>query len=159
MRGTRPLLSALNLIFGLVSVNAHAATMQIVDLEDVDFGQVQTTATKLEQRLRFCVVSDPAGPYQISAYGSGPGGAFVLSVPGLATTIGFDAYISKQRGRPGDPLVPGVPVTGLSAKPRLRNGRCHPPYVNLLIDINENDLSAAPGGRYAAILQITVAPE
>lgn len=136
-----------------------AASLQITDLEDIDFGSVVPDARNVRQRIRFCVISIPAGPFQITAYGSTSSGDFVLSHQGLDHTIDYDVYVQRVFGLFRQQLHPGVPVTLRYARPPLRNGLCAPPYVNLLIDVDESTLNSAVGGGYFAILQLTVAPE
>ncbi|NKB99881.1 MAG: hypothetical protein GKR90_15475 [Pseudomonadales bacterium] len=137
----------------------YAASLQITELEDVNFGNVVPDARNVRAQIRFCVVSDPAGPFQITAIGSGAGGRFEMNHPALPNVIDYDVYIQRIFGLFRRQLQPGIPNTVFYARPRLRNGRCAPPYIGLLVDINEDALSSAPGGDYASILQLTVAPE
>ena len=83
----------------LVWASAEAAQMRISNLEDVDFGQVTGAANRIQQHLRICVSSSPAGPYQLVATGEGGGGAFTLSNGG-AGVLEY-AVSASARGRGG----------------------------------------------------------
>lgn len=135
------------------------AQLQITELEDIDFGSVVPGARNVRAQIRFCVVSIPAGPFQIIGMGSGSGGAFEMTHPVLDNTIAYDVFVQRSFGLFRRQLQPGVPNIVLFARPPRANGRCSPPYLRLLIDIDETTLRNAPGGEYRSILQLTVAPE
>ena len=137
----------------------HAAQLQITELEDIDLGEVVPGAQNVRAQIRFCVVSDPTGPFQITAYGSGSGGTFEMTHPSSDHTIDYDVFIQRSFGLFRRQLQPGIPNTVLFARPADASGRCRPPYLRLLIDVDENTLQRAPGGGYQSILQLTVGPE
>ena len=145
-------------LFTLSSV-AQAAQLQITQLEDIDLGAVAPDAQNVRAQIRFCVISDPTGPFQITAYGSGSGGAFEMNHPSSDHTIAYDVYVQRSFGLFGRQLQPGVPNTVRFARSPGPDGQCRPPYFQLLIDVNENTLQSAPGGSYQSILQLTVGPE
>jgi len=132
----------------------HAAELTITQLEDVDLGEVAPTVRRIQQRTRFCVSSDPAGPFQLTALGSGAAGAFVLSSgAGVASEIDYEVYAS------GRALVPGVARSGFMARPPRPNGDCRPPLTMMTIVIDPSSVQSAPGGQYSGTLQLTVGPE
>ena len=147
----------------LVSIpipGARAATLIITDIEDIDLGEVLPTANGVREQMRFCVNATPAGPYQLTGVGSGPGGAFTLSNgSGPHGQIGYAVYVSDRGNQLRDQMTPNVPVGGLSARSPQANGNCMPPPVFLNVIIDSNDLARAPGGEYQGLLQLTVAPE
>ena len=149
-------------ILSLLSLSAAsgAATLRITEFEDINFGQLPPSTDRARERVRLCVNMDPAGPYQLTGFGSGTGGAFAL-VDGSGThAIGFDVRVNAPgaRGRPRD-LAPGVPLTGLTARPPRPNGNCGPSRLQVRVRLNTDDLRGVPGGAYSGVLELTVAPE
>lgn len=136
-----------------------AATIIITDLEDVEFGELPPTAVRVQQRISFCVNSDPAGPFRVTALGSGPSVTDFAISNEAGEVIPYSVYVARQRNRLGRALQPGVPSDPLQARRLGRDGRCRPPRVWLTVLIEDTDIQGAPGGRYAGTLQITVAPE
>jgi hypothetical protein len=133
---------------------SNAATLSIVELEDVDFGTVPRNAGAISGDFRFCVSMDPKGPFQIIGVGDGTGGAFaLLDTSGGSFEIGYAVVVR------GHELGPGVPFTGLRAAPPGAGGECRPPRYRLTVTVDAADLSSAPAGRYRGRLQLTVAPE
>lgn len=140
----------------LCAPDSFAATIIVEELKDIDFGEVSPTTGSQRKRIRVCVTSDPAGPFQITGLGSGNNGNFELS-SGLPEGIAFNVRVLQVRGQPKN-LRPGVPVSGLQARERSADGRCLGP-VMIVTEIDSADLEAAPGGSYSGLLILTVAPE
>lgn len=164
MLGVKLIRRFLNLItltcFSTLSASSlSAATLQISELEDVEFGEVSTSATRVWQRMRFCVSMTPAGSYQLTAYGTSSVNSFALQdLDGVAAPIRFE--LSVGAGRRGQLMSPGIPVRNLRAGRPRRDGSCRGVgQVRLQVRINEQDLAAAAVGRYQGQLQLTVAPE
>jgi hypothetical protein len=138
----------------VIAATSNAATLSIVELEDVDFGTVPRSAGAITHSFRFCVSMDPRGPFQITGIGDGVGGAFaLLNTGGGSFEIGYEVVVR------GHSLIPGVPYAGIRAGPPGPGGECRPPRYRLTVTIDAADLSSAPAGRYRGLLQLTVAPE
>jgi hypothetical protein len=136
------------------AATSNAATLSIVELEDVDFGIVPRSAGAITQSFRFCVSIDPRGPFQITGTGDGSGGAFtLLNTGGGGFEIGYEVVII------GQVLIPGVPFTGIRAGPPGPGGECRPPRYRLTVTLDATDLASAMPGHYRGRLQLTVAPE
>lgn len=136
----------------------QAATIIITDLEDVDFGELPATASQVTERIRICVNSNPAGPYQLTGLGFTGSGAFELSND-AQQTIPYSVYAGRQRNQLGDPLLAGVPRSGFTARQPRGNNDCTPPWLWITIVVSESALEQAASGRYRGTLQLTVAPE
>ena len=144
----------------LFPVPSYAATLAITELEDIDFGDVPPTADLVRQRIRACVNMTPAGPYTITGFGAGAGGAFQLHQPGTpSANLEFSVYVGNRGRRARQQLAPGVPSDSLMARLPRPNGRCRPPFLNIAVLIDATDLRTAPGGTYQGRLELTVAPE
>ena len=142
----------------LVAAPLRGAELRISNLEDVDFGVVAGSANRIQQHIRICVSSAPAGPYQLTALGNAAGGDFKLTSGGAAE-LDY-AVLASPRGRGNAlPMTPGVPMTGFMAKEPRGNGACQPPFSFVIIEIDPVDVQGAPGGQYRATLQLIVAPE
>jgi len=139
---------------------ALAATLQITELHDINLGEVPVGTDRLRQRMRFCVSMAPAGPFQITAFGTQHAGQFVLTNGlGVEQGIGFELFVSRRARARGRPLIPGVPMSGLNARAPRRDGSCRPPLVQMRLVVDRQDLRTAASGRYSAQIQLTVAPE
>lgn len=155
------ILTSTLLVSGLLGMQPlHAAELKITQLEDIDLGEVAPTVSRIQQRTRFCVSSDPAAPFQLTALGIGTAGAFVLtSGGGFAPEIEYDVYASGRGASRGRALVPGVARSGFMARPPRANGDCRPPFTMMTIVIDPSSVQSAPGGQYRGTLQLTVGPE
>lgn len=150
----RYLLACCSLLAGM----AHPAEILITDMQDIRFGVVPPTIGGLRATATFCVAIEPRGTYYVTGYGDGPAAAFNLQTPG-GRQLPYLVLLS-DRGRPrGEPLTPGVRVTGLRAKTPRRDGRCRQPPAQLAVEIDAATLSAAAPGDYRGTLRLTVAPE
>ena len=137
-----------------LAITSNAATLSIVELEDVDFGSVPPSAGAVNQSIRFCVSMDPRGPIQLTGIGAGSGGAFALLDTGSGNfEIGYEVVVR------GHNLIPGVPFTGIRAGPPGQGGECRPPRYRLTVTVDAADLASAPAGQYRGRLQLMVAPE
>lgn len=144
----------------MLPFNLPAATLSITELEDIDFGDVPPTADLARQRIRVCVNMTPAGPYNLTGIGAGAGGAFQLNQPGNpSANLDYTVFVGTRGRRARQELEPGVPSDSLMARQPRPNGSCRPPYLNVVVLIDANDLRTAPGGAYQGRLEPTVAPE
>lgn len=137
--------------------SGFTATIIITDLEDVTFGDLPPTIQGVRQRMSFCVNSDPAGPFRLTAIGVENGRFEVFN--GAQEAIPYQIYISRRRARLGREMFAGVTLNNLQARRLRSNGRCRPPRIWLSVLLDETALSRAPAGNYTGTLQITVAPE
>jgi hypothetical protein len=152
------LILAIPALAAMCAARAQGAELRISNLEDVDFGVVAGTANRIQQHVRICVSSTPAGPYQLTALGATAAGDFKLSSGGTAE-LDYSVLASPRgRGR-SQPMSPGVPMGGFMAKEPRANGACQPPFSFVIIEIDPTDVQSAPGGQYNATLQLIVAPE
>jgi hypothetical protein len=142
----------------LSAARAQGAELRISNLEDVDFGSVASTANRIQQHVRICVSSAPAGPYQLTALGTAAGGDFKLTSGGVAE-LDYSVLASPRGRGKAQPMSPGVPMGGFMAKEPKGNGSCQPPFSFVIIEIDPADVQSAPGGQYTATLQLIVAPE
>lgn len=139
----------------LISTPSHAQQLRIFSLQDVAFGDVPTGANNASQSMQFCVGMSPPGPIRMTAFGTSHNGRFALSSSNHH--IVFDLKVRNNRFRSRD-LLPGVEITGITARPLRRNNRCRRP-LSIELDVDLATLRGAPPGNYRGLIQLTVAPE
>jgi len=142
----------------LLSAFAHA-DIRIYGLEDFNLGRWVIGAGSIRANANLCVAVRPRGPYQVTAYGQGPGNAFVLTNAGnnLPYRIFFN---DRPRPNGAEELNAGQALGGM----RGRRGRgirrqCNRPTANISILISESDLAQTSAGRYSGTIVIIVGPE
>ncbi len=103
-----------------------------------------------------CVYRNGTGNYNLSATGSGTGGAFELTDG--TNTVPFS--VSFNDGNGAQALTTGVQLTGLSGAD-IMSPSCANTGDNGTIEvtITAADLSAVPGATYSGALTLLVAPE
>lgn len=96
--------------------SAGAATVQISQLQDVTFTNLDPTVNA-SRNQSICVFSSTLlGGYSVTARGSGAGSAFTLSAGGSVNPLPYQVQWSASAGaNAGTALSPGVPLTGQSA--------------------------------------------
>lgn len=152
----------------LAVLNAEPAsagdTVRISGLSDVTFGSISNFAGDSVQSQSLCLYSKspPANNYRITASGSGPGGAFVLSSG--SATLPFEVQWSDSAGQTtGSQLLPNQPLTaqhsptGAGSADDCSSGPGT--TASLVIILRSASLSAAASGSYNGTLSLLVAPE
>lgn len=142
-----------------IAAPLHAADIQIVDLNDIDFGAVPPTVGDLTAATEFCVPMDPRGSYSLVGRGSGPAGSFALTERGTgAHHIQYSVQVADRGRRFDDVLQSGIPLNNQRASRLNNNGSCQPPS-RLRILISSEQLQSAAPGRYEGTISLLVAPE
>ena len=162
-------LSAIRVVaFAFAILNAGPAsagdTVRISGLSDVAFGSISNFTGDSVQSQSLCLYSKspPANNYRITASGSGPGGAFLLSSG--SATLPFEVQWSDLAGQTaGSQLLPNRPLTaqhspvGAGAADDCSSGPGT--TASLVIILRSGSLSAASSGSYSGTLSLLVAPE
>lgn len=143
---------------------AAGDTVRISGLSDVAFGSISNFSGDSVQSQSLCLYSKspPADHYRITAAGSGPGGAFLLSSG--SATLPFDVQWSDSAGQSsGSQLLPNQPLTGQqsSAGAGSADDCSSGPgtTASLIIILRSASLSTAASGSYSGTLSLLVAPE
>ena len=144
----------------LFCVSATAsAVIRIYGLEDFNLGRWVIGAGSIRANSTLCVAVRPRGPYQITAYGQGPGNSFVLTDAGVNLPFRI-FYNDRRRPNGAQELTAGQALGGLRARRGSGIRRpCARPNANITIQISESDLSRLPAGRYSGNLVLVVGPE
>ena len=146
----------------LVGQPAEAASnkVRITSLSDVAFGTIANLAVDGVRSQDLCLFADTVtNGYNITATGTGPGGAFQLSA-GLAS-MAYEVQWSSTSGQSaGTQLSPNVPLTGQASTATHQvcaNGPAT--SASLIIVLRASALSSARAGAYSGNLTLVVGAE
>lgn len=146
----------------LIASPALAASnkVRITDLSDVNFGIVANLAVDAIRNQSVCLYADTStNGYNITASGTGPGGAFELSSG--PRTMSYEVQWSSSSGQgSGTQLASNVPLTGQvsgAIHQTCNNGPAT--SASLIILLRSTDLSSATAGAYYGTLTLVVGPE
>lgn len=134
---------------GTITITANIDQLvRISRLDDLDMGSL--SPTNLSATENFCVYSNSSPNYQITATGSGTGGAFAVSdgsleLPYLLTINGNSA-------------ASGSPLSGAGAN-QFSTVCGATDNATLTVLFNSTEIAAANTGTYNGVLTLTVAPE
>jgi hypothetical protein len=139
---------------------AQEKFVKIGNLTDFTFGTVTNLSADRSLASSICVYSAKATPgYNITASGSGAGGAFTLAGGGgtLAYEVQWNALPNMATGTT---LQPNVPLTGLVTSSLQANCNSGPPSsASLIVMLRATALQAAPSGSFSGILTIIIGSE
>ena len=157
----RPLAACLT--FGALLLMPPAASSQqvrITKLNNVNFGSISNLGVDATKSDVVCVYSSAATKgYNISATGSGSGGAFTLAAG--APTLAYEVQWNDTSGQSnGTALAPGVPLGGLTTTATVQTCGSGPSTTaSLIVILRTASLASAIAGAYSGSLTVVVAPE
>ncbi len=135
---------------------AWATKIRITGIDDINLGGWSGSGGLAGSDL-LCVTVRPAGPYRISAYGSGSGGGLNLSSGGF--TMEYQLFFNDRPREQGRRRMDQLsPLINLQAAPSFRN--CNRgPNAYIGIEITSQVLESAAPGIYQGTLVLVVGPE
>lgn len=146
----------------LTAAPAEAASnkVRITKLTDVAFGTLANLSVDASRSQNICLFADTdSGRYNITATGTGPGGAFQLSSGGQP--LSFAVQWSSASGQSsGTQLSPNVPLTGQvsgATQQTCNNGPAT--SASLIVVLPSSALSSASAGTYSGTLTLVVGAE
>jgi hypothetical protein len=148
------------LLFMAVPAEAASNKVRITSLSDIAFGTVANLGVDAVRSENVCLYSETTtSGYNITAAGTGPGGAFQLSSPSGA--MSFDVQWNSSSGQSsGAQLTPNVPLTGqVSAATQQTCNTGPATSASLIILLRSAALSSARAGSYNGTLTLVVGPE
>ena len=150
------LLSFLSILL-ITAAQLHAQII-VSELSPFSLGRWTIGSGNIARNQDICVALLPQGPYSVTASGDTVSGEFAL-LSGF-DAIEFQLYFNDRPRLNGrQQLVPGEALTGLRGRRLKRRQPCNRLTANLSIFIPEANLTAAPSGRYASNIVLTVSPE
>lgn len=152
-------LVAMAIAFSAVSP-ASAQLVRITKLSNASFGTISSFGTDRTRNQNVCVYSSNLdGGYNVTATGSGSGGAFTLSGSGAA--LAYEVQWSDASGQSsGTSLSPGVTFPGLTSGATSTNCRTGPSTTaSLIVLIRASEASSATAASYSGTLTLMVGPE
>ena len=144
----------------LMSPEAVAQKARLGDLNDIAFGAISNLSADVAQAQSVCAFSQSAtNGYNVSATGSGPGGAFTLSAG--AAQLDYDVqWAAAPAQTSGTALAPGGVLSGLTSTASQQTCNSGPASsASLIVILRAAQLGAATAGSYTGTLSLTIAPE
>ena len=151
--------SITKIVIIIVSCSSLAsADILIGKLSDIENSVTAGRVNDLTALERFCVASNPPGPYSLLAIGTGNNGDF--SIQNGVDSIKFDVAVrDRSSSRSFREITSGVPLLGLQSRRLVNNRICTGNAVSIRVTIASTSIQQAPAGRYQGSLQLTVIPE
>jgi hypothetical protein len=152
--------SGLPLLLSASPALAAADKVRITGLTDVAFGSIANLGVDAVRNESICVYSSSAtNGYNVTATGTGPGGAFQLTSGALA--LPFEVQWSSSSGQSsGVQLSPNVPLTGLTSTATQQTCNSGPATsASLIVVLRSTALSSATAGTYNGAVTLLVGPE
>lgn len=137
-----------------------ADKVRITGLADVAFGTIGNLQVDAVRSQSLCLYSTAStNGYNVTASGTGPGGAFQLSSGGLS--LPFEVQWSSSAGQSsGTQLSPNVPLTGQVSSATQQTCNSGPASsASLIVILRSNALTSATSGTYSGTVALIVAPE
>lgn len=165
IRRSFPRSPGLGLAFGVLvaagAVPALAAPLnaRITGLSDLPFGTITNFAADSSLAENVCIYSTaPMGGYQLTATGSGTGGAFTLASGG--NTLAYEVQWNATAGKTtGTQVMAGTPLTGLNSSATQQTCNSGPASsASLIVILRSAALSSAAPGTYNGTLTLLIAP-
>ena len=145
--------------FALTSVSAQAQQVRINKLADAAFGTIANFNVDQRRSRSICVFTTPLGTrYQVTATGSGAGGAFTIASG--ASTMAYEVQWAASAGQTtGTALAAGTALTNLTTA-ATRSGCTTAPATSasLITILRSATVSAARSGNYTGTLTLLIAP-
>ena len=148
----------------LIALPAPAAAQEkfvrIGNLTDYNFGTITNLSVDRTLASSICVYSAKTTPgYNVTASGSGTGGAFTLAGGGGTLAYEVQWNVLPNMGS-GTTLRPNITLTGLLTAAVQSNCQNGPPSsASLIIVLRSAALQAAPSASFSGVLTIIVGVE
>ena len=139
--------------------NAVSNKVRITKLVDIAFGTIANLGADAVRSESVCLFADTnTRGYNVTATGTGTGGAFELSGP---RSMAFDVQWSSSSGQSsGTQLVPNVPLTGQASSATQQTCGAGPATsASLVVILRAAALSSAGAGAYSGTLTVLIGPE
>jgi hypothetical protein len=134
--------------------------VRITGLSDVAFGTIANFGVDAVRSESVCLYSNSvANGYNVTAIGTGPGGAFQASSGTLA--LPFEVQWSSSAGQSsGAGLSPNIPPTGQISTATQQTCNSGPATsASLIVILRSTALSSATAGTYNGSVTLLIGPE
>ena len=158
--GLLVLLGLLAAILGSAPAYAQSNNVRITKLSDVVFGSIANLGVDAISSQSICVYAhSTSNGYQVTASGSGAGGAFVLTSG--ASALAYDVLWNQSAGQSsGSQLGPNITLTGQTSAATQQTCNTGPATTaSLILVLRASALSSARAGSYSGTLTLLVGPE
>ena len=144
----------------LVATPAEAQQVRITRLSNANFGTITNLASDTQRNQSVCIYSSVADKgYNVTASGSGSGGAFTLSSG--SATMAYEVQWNDVTGQTsGTDLSPGIKLSGLTTTATSQNCGSGPSRTaSLIVLLRAATLGSATAGTYSGTLTLLIEPE
>jgi hypothetical protein len=151
---------ALASLLATTPAGAASNKVRVTNLSDVVFGTIANLSIDATRSQNVCLYADTASSgYNVTATGTGPGGAFQLSSG--PSVLSYEVQWSSSSGRDsGVQLTPNTPLTGQASSAAHQTCNNGPATsASLLIMLRSTALSSATAGSYTGTLTLIVGAE
>ncbi len=150
-------ISILFVLLNIVFASSNADIL-VRKLNDIRITATPGRVNDISVIERFCVASNPQGPYSLVAIGSGDNGEFTIQngISDVPYELSVQDRLSSRTFRP---LTARIPLPGLQSRRLVNNRRCRGNPARLQLIIRHTLLEQATAGNYQGSLQLTVIPE
>ena len=151
---------AIALVLTAAPASAVSNKVRITKLSDVAFGTLANLSVDAVSSESVCVYANTTtSGYNVTASGTGPGGAFQLSSG--SRSMAYAVQWSSSAGQSsGVQLTPNVPLTGqISSATQQTCGNGPATSASLIVVLRTAALSSATAGAYSGTLTLLVGPE
>jgi hypothetical protein len=151
---------ALATLLAATPADAASNKVRVTNLSDVAFGTVANLNIDSTRSQNLCLYADTASSgYNVTATGTGPGGAFELSSG--PSVLAYEVQWSGSSGAAsGLQLTPNSPLTGQASSATHQTCNNGPATsASLLIVLRSAALSGATAGSYTGTLTLIVGAE
>jgi hypothetical protein len=154
------LAGALACLAAASAAEAASNKVRVTNLSDVAFGTVTNLGADALRSESLCLFADTAtNGYNVTATGSGRGGAFELSSG--TGTLPFELSWNSAGGQSsGAPLIANVPLTGQVSSATQQTCTNGPATsASLVVILRSAALAGATAGTYTGTVTLVVGPE
>lgn len=154
------ILALASLLPSFSPARAASDKVRITGLSDIAFGSIANLGTDAVRSQSLCLYSSSTtNGYNVTASGTGSGGAFVLNSGGLS--LPFEVQWSSSAGQSsGTQLRPNLPLTGQVSSATQQACSSGPASsASLIVVLRSNALSSATAGTYNGSVTLLVGPE
>ena len=149
-------------VLAVIAAPAHAASnkVRITNLSDVSFGTIANLGVDSVVSQSVCLYADTAtNGYNVTASGTGPGGAFSLASG--SASLPYDVQWSSSAAQSsGTQMTANVPLTGQVSSASQQTCASGPATsASLIVVLRSAALLTAAAGTYSGTLTLVVGPE
>lgn len=139
---------------------AQSNKARVSGLSDIAFGDISNAGTDRRASQSICAFAQSSqNSYSVSATGTGPSGAFLLS--SSSSTMAYEVeWAGSANQQTGDALRPGVAISGFRSSASQQTCNSGPSSsASLIVIVRASEAGSARAGTYSGNLTVMIAPD